>query len=271
MRAITLCACAALALSQAGCFWRRQAGAENAGGAPPAASPAAPADPNAPPPLPAGSDARAYFERGLEDYRANRDAAAVEAFREATRLDPDFAEAHYRLGLALSATGKDDEAEAAFKEAVKVFEKVVDKDDENSEALLFLGLSHSKLGDYDKAVKAFKASIKHAPEEDDDRFYELGLAQYKLAEYADSVRSLEKALAINPDNFPAVDLLERAKSGRERREAFLKRQEELRKKQGQPTNLNANVNANAGGPNRNAPPAPTPADERPRRVEPPRR
>jgi tetratricopeptide (TPR) repeat protein len=273
MRVITLCACAALALCQAGCFWRRQAEA-NANEAQPAASPSASpnvaGDPGLPS-LPPGSDARAYFDRGLEDYRANRDPAAVEAFREAVRLDPDFAEAHYRLGLALAATGQDEEAEQAFQGAVKVYEKLVKEDDENSDSLLFLGLSYSKLGEYEKAVKAFKESIRHAPEEDDDRFYELGLAQYKLAAYAESVRSLEKALALNPDNFPALDLLERAKSGRERREAFLKRQEQMRKQQGQNANANANTNANTGAANRNAPPAPTPGDQRPRRVEPPNR
>jgi tetratricopeptide (TPR) repeat protein len=272
MRAITLCACAALALFQAGCFWRRQAEAD-ANGAQPAASPnASPAASPAPspPPLPPGSDARAYFDRGLEDYRANRDAAAVEAFREAVRLDPDFAEAHYRLGLALAATGQDEESDLALGEAVKVYEKLVKEDAKNSDAQFFLGLSYSKLGEYQKAIKAFKESIRHAPEEDDDRFYELGLAQYKLAEYAESVRSLEKALAVNPDNFPALDLLERARSGRERREAFLKRQEQQRKQQGQNANQNANANT-GGGTNRNAPPAPTPGDQRPRRVEPPNR
>src|SRR5687768_15869463 len=49
---------------------------------------------------PAGGDAQAHFQRGMEAYRDDRDDEAVEAFREAARLDPDFAEAHYRLGLA---------------------------------------------------------------------------------------------------------------------------------------------------------------------------
>ena len=265
MRAITLCACAALALSQAGCNWRRQAD-ENAGDAAASATPAAAETSPDEAPLPPGSDARAYFERGLQNYRRDRDAAAVESFAEAVRLDPDFAEAHYRLGLALSATGRDEEAEKAFRDAVEVYEKRVRKDGEDSDAQFFLGLSYAKLGEYEKAVKAVKESIRHAPEEDDDRFYELGLAHYRLAQYAESVRALEKSLEINPDNYPASDLLERARAGRERRETFLKRQEELRKKE-QRGNANANLNANAV--NRNAAPTPAPGDVRPRRAEPP--
>ncbi|HEV3469929.1 MAG TPA: tetratricopeptide repeat protein [Pyrinomonadaceae bacterium] len=278
MRAITLCACAALVLLVGGCWWRKQAGAEAGNDNHAAAlspTPAEAATPSDEAPLPPGSDARAYFERGLQDYRRNRDQAAVEAFREAIRLDPGFAEAYYRLGLALSATGQDEESEKAFQEAVSAYEKLVKKDEEDSEAQFFLGLSYSKLGEYEKAVKAFKLAVKHAPEEDDDRFYELGLAHYKLAEYVESVRALEKALEINPDNYPAADLLERARAGRERRETFIKRQEQLRKQQEQKANANANVNANANSPG--APPAPTlppapaptPVDVRPRRAEQP--
>lgn len=285
MRAIILCACAALWLSAVGCSWwgRRPAGADaanasantnantnaSAAATHDAAAPPAPAGEELPP-LPPGSDARAHFERGVHEYRQDRDEAAAQSFQEAVRLDPGFAEAHYRLGLALSATGRDEEAEKAFGEAAEAFEKLVKKDAKDVTAQFFLGLSYGKLGEYEKAVKAFKEAVKDAPDDDDDLYYELGLAQYKLAEYAESVRALEKALAINPDNFPAAELLERAKSGRERREAFIKRQEQLRKQQGR-GNSNANPNANANSANRNAAPAPTapPGDARPRRVEPP--
>jgi tetratricopeptide (TPR) repeat protein len=209
--------------------------------------------------LPEGSDARAYFEHGLEAYRQNRDEVAVAAFRKAAEMDPEMAEAHYRLGLALSALGRDEEADESFQIAVEAYEKLLKEDPKNSEAQYLLGLTYGKLGKYEEAVKALKDSVKNSPEEDDDKYYELGLAHYKLAQYKESMTALNKALEINPDYFPATDALERARSGFERREAFLKRQEQLRKQQEQRGRPGANANSNSNGGVTTQPSAPTAA------------
>lgn len=213
-------------------------------------------------PRPEGGDARALFEWGLEAYKRDLDREAVEAFREVVELDPGFAEAHYRLGLAHHALGEDAEADKAFERAVEAYEKVLKDDPKNSDAHFLLGLAHGKLGDYDKAIKAFKDAIKNSPEEDDDKYYELGLAHYRMAQYKESIAALKKALEINPDYYPASDALERAQSGNERREAFLKRQDELKKKKQQASKSNSNNSNAGGGASTNAappPPAPTPA------------
>ncbi len=43
----------------------------------------------------------------------------IAEFRTAIRLKPDFAEAHYNLGIALRAEGKREEAVAEFRKARK--------------------------------------------------------------------------------------------------------------------------------------------------------
>ena len=45
---------------------------------------------------------------------------AVAAYREAIRLKPDYAQAHYNLGTALFAQEKFDEADAEFAEAKRL-------------------------------------------------------------------------------------------------------------------------------------------------------
>ena len=45
---------------------------------------------------------------------------AIAAFREAIRLKPDLASAHYNLGNALRVQGKLDEAIAAYREAIRL-------------------------------------------------------------------------------------------------------------------------------------------------------
>src|SRR5687767_2093330 len=101
---VTLAALFVFASSQTACNRKPEGPAEPT----PAASPAPPQE--AAPVAPTG-DALALLERGKEAYRANRDEEAIEHFRRAAELSPDFAEAHYRLGLAYNATKQTEEAD----------------------------------------------------------------------------------------------------------------------------------------------------------------
>src|SRR5215210_936872 len=76
------------------------------------------------PPVAPTDDARALLERGLDAYRHDRDQEAIEHFKRAVELSPDFAEAHYRLGLAHNALKQTDEADKAFADAVKAYERI---------------------------------------------------------------------------------------------------------------------------------------------------
>jgi len=194
-----------------------------------------------------GGDARALFDRGVDAYRHDRDEEAVEAFRQAVSLDPDFAEAHYRLGLALHAAGQADEADKAYERAVEAYEKLTKQDPKNSDAYYFLGLCYEKLGKYEQAVRVLKESVRNSPEGNDDKYYELGLAHYKIAQYDEAVSALNKALEINPDNFPAADLLEKAKEGASRVAEIRKHQADLLKQKNANANANANGGANSNG------------------------
>ncbi|HEV7890438.1 MAG TPA: tetratricopeptide repeat protein [Pyrinomonadaceae bacterium] len=200
---------------------------------------------------PVSGDAREAFERAMAAYRDDRDEEAVGEFKRAIELDPDFAEAHYRLGNAYLAMSNKDEAEKAFRDAVKAYEKITKRDEKNSDAFYFLGLCYEKLGEYDDAVKALKEAVKTSPTENDDKYYELGFSQMKLAQYDEAVRAFNKALEINPDNYPAQDKLAEAKAGAERISDFRKHQEQMRKQEQKNSNAN-NSNANSAA-NSNAP------------------
>ena len=65
--------------------------------------------------------AEAHHVLGLLLGRRGADSSEVAAeFRQAIRLQPDFAEAHNHLGLVLIQAGKDDEGIAALREAVRI-------------------------------------------------------------------------------------------------------------------------------------------------------
>ena len=55
--------------------------------------------------------ARGLLDKGKELYLNDQDAEAVLAFMEAVRLDPDLAEAHFRLALGFESLGKSEEAD----------------------------------------------------------------------------------------------------------------------------------------------------------------
>ncbi len=59
---------------------------------------------------PAISDPVAHYNKGVGYYQANDMARAIEEYKEAIRLNPNFAEAHYSLGLAYLAMGNKDAA-----------------------------------------------------------------------------------------------------------------------------------------------------------------
>ncbi len=196
------------------------------------------------------ADAREAFDRGMSAYRNDRDEEAVEAFKRAVEIDPDFAEAHYRLGLAYNVTKQTDEAEKAFREAVKAYEKITKRDPKDSDAFYLLGICYEKLGEWEDAIKALREAVKTSPTENDDKYYELAFASYQLAQYDEAVRALNKALEVNPNNYPAQDLLEKSKAGAERVSDFRKHQlEQMRKQQNSnANNSNANSNANSNVP-----------------------
>ena len=65
----------------------------------------------------AGGDARSFFDRGMDAHKNDRDDEAVEDFKQAVQIDPDFAEAYYRLGIVLHITGQTDESKKSFEQA----------------------------------------------------------------------------------------------------------------------------------------------------------
>lgn len=68
------------------------------------------------------SEAIVLFERGQGLHEKGDIPAAIELYKEAIRLYPEFPEAEYQLGTALRSTGDNDAAEAAFRRAVELRE-----------------------------------------------------------------------------------------------------------------------------------------------------
>ena len=120
---------------------------------------------------------------------------AEEAFKQAIRIDPDDAEAHYNLGLAYYRLGFYKDAIEAYKQAIRI-------DPDYVGAHGNLGNAYCKLGNYTKAIEAYKQAIRIDPD-DSIAHYNLGITYDELGFYKDAVEAFKQAIRIDPDNAKA--------------------------------------------------------------------
>jgi tetratricopeptide (TPR) repeat protein len=185
------------------------------------------------------SEARSFLDKGKELYRTDQDSQAVEAFEQAIKLDPELAEAHFRLGLSYDALGKEQEAESEYKKAVETYKKYLAENPKDAEGHYNLGQAYAGLHLYSEAVREYRQATK-LETDDADIYYDLGTALMKLAQYTEAAAAFSKSLEIDPENYRAQDALEEAREGIKRISAGKKHQEDLLKKQKEDELKNSN-------------------------------
>ncbi len=108
------------------------------------------------------------FLRGSSYDKAHMYREAIEAYREAIRLRPDYADAYVNLGVAYYRIERYSEAVNAYSQAIKI--RPV-----NLSAYNKLGATYIILGDYSKALDAFTQSVRIDPKNSETHF-NLGVA-----------------------------------------------------------------------------------------------
>lgn len=201
----------------------------------------APAEPEE---VPAFTDAGEALSAGNKYFDANENEMAIDAYRQAIKLNPDLAEAHFRLGVAYALEesledpnerleaeptptpkkvrkGKKTEivantrSEKSFENSVKAYQKYLKKNPKDDLAHYNLGRAYNKLNKDPEALKALQQAVKLKPE-DSEYHTQLGEILIKLAQYDEAVRELKKAVKLDETNLQAEDLLEKAEAGKKR-------------------------------------------------------
>jgi tetratricopeptide (TPR) repeat protein len=176
------------------------------------------------------SQARTLLEKGKELYLDDQDTEAVAAFEQAVKLDPDLAEAYFRLALGYEALDKREDAESQYKKAVEAYKKHLDQNPDDAEAHYNLGQTYANLGQYSEAIREYRQATR-LKTDDPDIYYDLGVAHTKLAQYDAAAAAFSKSLEIDPEYYRAQDRLDEAREGVKRIRAGKKHQADLMKKQ----------------------------------------
>ncbi|MHC4462272.1 MAG: tetratricopeptide repeat protein [Planctomycetota bacterium] len=132
---------------------------------------------------------------GLCCQLLRHDDEAIEALKQAIRIDPNFVNAHVGLALLYTKLGR-------YDEAIQAYQQVIHIKPDDSDAYVGLGLAYSELGRYQEAIEAYNQAIRIKP---DDAYAHsfLGGDYIKLGRYQEAIKALKVVIKKRPDDFEA--------------------------------------------------------------------
>jgi tetratricopeptide (TPR) repeat protein len=133
---------------------------------------------------------RAYW-RGRLLQQLKRPQQAIQAYQEALRANPSFAQAARSLGYLYASQQQAGDAEDCLLLALRL------RPDANT--WFNLGFLRQKDGRREGAAKAFQEAVRLNPRHD-RAWYGLGLTQAQLGRHAEAVSAFERAAQLEPRN-----------------------------------------------------------------------
>lgn len=134
----------------------------------------------------------------------NSPSQAESLLLKAIKSDPKSVQAHFQLGQ-LYVKQKE------FTKAIGVYQSVAKLDPQFPETYFNLAYIYAVKEEYAKAEEMYGRVVQLAPPYMDEALYNLALVQEKQGKRAESMKNLEKALEVNPNNEMAKKYLLRLK------------------------------------------------------------
>ena len=136
--------------------------------------------------------AQAYNNLGIALQKLNKINEAVENYKKAIGIKNNFAEAYNNLGNALHGLME-------LKKALSCYEKAIKIKPNYFEAINSLGTVYDSLGNRDKAIFYFQKATK-VNSEFSDAYNNLGIIYNDISKHDESLLSYKKAIELNPNN-----------------------------------------------------------------------
>jgi tetratricopeptide (TPR) repeat protein len=135
--------------------------------------------------------ASSYNNLGVAYQKYGRYQSAMECYKQAIKIKPDFFKAYYNLGVLCGELGLVQEEIESYKQAIKARPDYAD-------AHCNLGNAYNKLGRLQEAMDEYNLAIKARPKYA-DAHYNLGVTYYQLGRYEDAIKEYKQAVKIKPD------------------------------------------------------------------------
>jgi tetratricopeptide (TPR) repeat protein len=143
------------------------------------------------------AESQSAFREGMALAKEGRIEAAIGALQNALRLDPDFLEAHFGLGVLLARQGR-----AHYAAAMNEFVEVVRLNPNDADAHINLSNLLEQEEDYAaSAGEMSKAISLTAPR--GDLYLMLGRKQQGAGQYSEAIESYRQALKLTPGSAEA--------------------------------------------------------------------
>jgi tetratricopeptide (TPR) repeat protein len=180
-----------------------------------------------------------YLESGLKYVDKKQYDAAVIQFKKALQVDPNFADAHYQLGMTYLRQGNDQQhvqagflelraaankdpknlkarlemgnllwASRRYKDAEEQANKVIEADPNNADAYSLLGTTLFAEKNADGALQAYNKVIELKPN-DSGAYLNRGVLYTSMKKDAEAEADFQKAISLNPKNQEAYANLSR--------------------------------------------------------------
>ena len=132
-----------------------------------------------------------HFNKATAYYYAKKCEEAEKEVRVVLQINPDYAAAHYNLGVLLKDRGRYDEAEKEYREAIRA-------DPDLAEAHNNLGNLLGDLEQYGEAEKEYREVIRADPDFA-IAHYNLGILLGDLEQYDAAEKEYREAIRADPD------------------------------------------------------------------------
>ena len=138
-------------------------------------------------------EANTLFQQAMTSLARHQKAEAARYLFQAVKLQPDYFDALYNLGLLLQETGQVSEAIACYEQALRV-------NPESADAWNNLGVAHHSAAQSDRAMDCHRRAINLKPG-DSSYYNNLANALRGMDRPAEAIHELQTALQCDPSNW----------------------------------------------------------------------
>ena len=132
-----------------------------------------------------------YYDLGLSYANKENYEKAIEKYKKAVEIVPDYFDAYYNMGIAYKNKGNYDKAIECYKRAIEI-------DPKDGDAYNNMGIAYKNKENYDKEIECYQKAIDIDPNFA-IAYYNMGLAYGNKGNYDKAIEGFQKTIDLDPN------------------------------------------------------------------------